>query len=371
METLRTLLCLVLSALTLMRLVVYIQTTQSTAVPHFQHPAYLNRTGLVVVMPVPLTTAPPRPTFMDRISSHFNQTNIQRLQNITRKYLSSKRHIINFSDFNIFVEKCDDLTFTLLNSSERKTCDVIHTPIRTHRACAIVGGSGILLGSGCGAEIDAHDFVIRPNLPPTRLYEKDVGTKNNMTTVNAKVLAEISKALASNETVMKKAMISRLVEHPGMILSFPLDVIRLRRYSGPRLTELKTVGDAVRDNNFPVVVTFAHQSILANKSLLGSLARVGKNWKLPSTGLATFALASTFCDRVSLYGFHPMRWDKSSRRLIPYHYYNHGKIDNPKHNMLEEFAMFQDLHKRGIIRHVIGKCNLQAERKIHGSTSKG
>ncbi|XP_078594403.1 alpha-2,8-sialyltransferase 8B-like [Branchiostoma floridae x Branchiostoma japonicum] len=303
-------------------------------------------------------SSPRFPTLMDRISAHFNETNIKELQKYTTKYLSPKRHIINFSDFDVFLEKCDVQMFTLLNSFGKRTCDVVHTPIRTHSACAIVGSSGALLGSSCGEEIDAHDFVIRPNLSPTLFYEKDVGSKNNMTTVNDRVLKEISQALTSTETAVKKAMVIRLTDHPGMVLSYPLDVLRAPSKKVP-LAELKTVAKAVRDNNLPVVVTFAHQSVMKSKRLYASQIWGGKTWSLPSTGINTFALASTFCDRISLYGFSPIRWDNNTKSAVPYHYYGLGKMDNPNHILWEEFAMYQDLHKRGIIRHVIGKCNLK------------
>ncbi|XP_033114095.1 CMP-N-acetylneuraminate-poly-alpha-2,8-sialyltransferase-like isoform X2 [Anneissia japonica] len=44
--------------------------------------------------------------------------------------------------------------------------------IPQQRTCAVIGNSGILLGSKCGAEIDAHDFVLRSNMAPTKRFWK-------------------------------------------------------------------------------------------------------------------------------------------------------------------------------------------------------
>ena len=96
---------------------------------------------------------------------------------------------------------------------------------RTHgiapqKTCAVVGCSGILLNSSCGEEIDAHDFVIRTNLPGLRGFEADVGKKQNITTLNsqgAKTLAKhITETNLSSPT--KVAAIQRLKELNGSIL---------------------------------------------------------------------------------------------------------------------------------------------------------
>jgi len=46
-----------------------------------------------------------------------------------------------------------------------------------HKTCAIVGNSGTMLSKIQGEEIDAHEAVMRINYPPTRRFEKQVGTK--------------------------------------------------------------------------------------------------------------------------------------------------------------------------------------------------
>ena len=46
-----------------------------------------------------------------------------------------------------------------------------------HKTCAIVGNSGTMLGKIQGDEIDVHEAVMRINYPPTRRFEKQVGTK--------------------------------------------------------------------------------------------------------------------------------------------------------------------------------------------------
>jgi hypothetical protein len=50
---------------------------------------------------------------------------------------------------------------------------------RPYARCAVVGNSGALLASQLGAEIDAHDLVLRFNYPPLAGYERDVGNRTD------------------------------------------------------------------------------------------------------------------------------------------------------------------------------------------------
>ncbi|XP_066299057.1 alpha-2,8-sialyltransferase 8B-like [Branchiostoma lanceolatum] len=350
---------------------------------------------------------------------------IHQIRNITRKYFDPKRNIIDFEDIDVFLKKCNPASLTLLHSTG-EPCDVTHTRVKHYRTCAVVGNGGILLDSGCGAEIDAHEFVIRNNLPPTVLYAKDVGKNTNLTTINYTTLRAVCTDLnleatklgafctdleatksgavwtdleatksgavwtdleatksgavctdldarkleafciaAKNRSAIKdkeeeeerrRATLTRLRESPGMIFSYSLSTVDSFGQS-----KLRAIDRVIRDNKIPVTLAFSHQSAMSNKGLYRKLA--GKRWRLPSTGMNTFALASTFCDRISMYGYYPL--PTYNNRNVSYHYYDQGGY-GPNHKMEEEYVMFQDFHNQGIIRLVIGKCNL-TEGRLEGN----
>ncbi|XP_078608393.1 uncharacterized protein LOC144880203 [Branchiostoma floridae x Branchiostoma japonicum] len=321
--------------------------------PANEHPLNMDR-PVTVYNHRSLKTFPHQP--IARRTDHFNMTNLWKVWELARKYFDPKKHIIYFSDFDIFMKECNELKFTLRDSPQ-SPCNVVHTPIKHYRTCAVVGNGGILLHSGCGAEIDAHEFVIRFNQPPVHGHERDVGSRTNFTIVNGKRLKEISRTLRSVHGRTLKTTVThrdlQLFESPGMIFSYPFIFTRKRQ------EEMRIVDSAIKKYNKTTITAFPAVSFLDSKRVYEKL--VGKRWNFTSTGLSTFALASTFCDQISMYGFYPMPLYQNKR--IPYHYYD-KHMPSESHDFDGEYAMIRQLNADGVIRHVLGKCKPTADASI-------
>ncbi|XP_078579836.1 uncharacterized protein LOC144864009 isoform X1 [Branchiostoma floridae x Branchiostoma japonicum] len=288
-------------------------------------------------------------SFEDFFDRFFNVSRIQRMQRVTKTYYDPRRHVIRFSDYDIFMEQCEKSDFTLRNTS--RPCDVVRSPIKHYRTCAVVGNSGILLNSSCGAEIDAHDFVIRSNLPPVLNFRKDVGSKTNLTLINGIRLIQVHEQLESPDPAVRENMRELLGESPGMVFSYVLYM-----FGSQAFDRLQFIDEVLKQYNISVILAFPHESLLRRfRAGLFAWLSGGKWWKTPSTGMNNFALASTFCDRMSLYGYYPLK--TYNNRTVPYHYYDRRK-PSKRHEFTEEFETLQSLHKKRLVRHVVGTCSL-------------
>nr|TKW16189.1 hypothetical protein SEVIR_5G283000v2 [Setaria viridis] len=86
--------------------------------------------------------------------------------------------------------------------------------------CAVVGNSGILLGSGRGAQIDAHDLVVRLNNACVAGSAANVGAKTSLSFVNSNILhrCAVRSAVAAGGCAC----------HPSTTSPFPLLVTNAR-----------------------------------------------------------------------------------------------------------------------------------------------
>ncbi|XP_066274279.1 CMP-N-acetylneuraminate-poly-alpha-2,8-sialyltransferase-like [Branchiostoma lanceolatum] len=221
------------------------------------------------------------------------------------------------------------------------------------RSCAVVGNSGILLGSRCGRQIDSADFVFRANLAAIEGFENDVGTKSNFTTMNPSVLSHdyAIEGDFNNATIrIRNMFLKRLRLIHDQILHIPAFVSA----GGPRAVEF--VNKAILKYRLPMKMSYAPSNVNEKLTEMWNDSPFKPNRS--STGCILFVVAACLCDQTHLYGFYPFDKDQNGREK-KYHYYGDFKEKylDPKHVMKEEYRAYQTFHKRKALVLHTEPCN--------------
>ncbi|KAL2100252.1 hypothetical protein ACEWY4_004646 [Coilia grayii] len=236
----------------------------------------------------------------------------------------------------------------------RRTLNVSHTlhkllpevsPLKNRRfkTCAVVGNSGLLLGSGCGQEIDSHDFVIRCNLAPLVEFAGDVGLRSDFTTMNPSVIQRVYGGLHNASD--RERFVERLRALNDSVLWIPAFMVK----GGEKHVE--GVNELILKRGLSVRT--AYPSLRLIHAVRGYWLTNKIHIKRPSTGLLMYTLATRFCDEIHLYGFWPFPKD-SQGNPVKYHYYDTLKYryfsNAGPHRMPLEFKTLKTLHSKGALK---------------------
>ncbi|XP_019617706.1 PREDICTED: CMP-N-acetylneuraminate-poly-alpha-2,8-sialyltransferase-like [Branchiostoma belcheri] len=238
-----------------------------------------------------------------------------------------ERDIVLFSNFD------EDTSNCYLHGEPFQDCRGT-TPIRRYNTCAVVGGSGIIKGTGCGPEIDRHDFVIRFNMAPITGYANDVGVKVNMVVVGTFKLHMMKNTLEADPDSLhtlakwkpekymssREEILSRLKSYNNSIFFYPKPIFdpRSGHGTGPDM-HLKTLNDMWKDIGLNITITY---NLFNLKDItVQMLEQLYPRFRAPSVGIITYLQALTFCDHVNLYGFYPLPRDPLNR-VVPFHYHD-------------------------------------------------
>ncbi|XP_071941020.1 alpha-N-acetylneuraminate alpha-2,8-sialyltransferase ST8SIA3-like [Antedon mediterranea] len=225
------------------------------------------------------------------------------------------------------------------------------TTIPQSKTCAIVGASGQLINSGCGPQIDSHDFVIRGNLAPIANYTNDVGNKVNVTGINFKKLETIYQNLMNKEVKDPdhKATIENIRYLNDSILWFTKATTA--RHAAEKLKEVS----ALLKNYYNLPIHMAYIMRSASVERRYHL----KPGKYASTGMNIFSFARTFCKNITLYGFYPFDENHHSTPIWR-HYFENATFDfqGKQHDMVHEFTKLTAMHLRGDVTMMVNNLSL-------------
>ncbi|XP_019616783.1 PREDICTED: alpha-N-acetylneuraminide alpha-2,8-sialyltransferase-like [Branchiostoma belcheri] len=257
-----------------------------------------------------------------------------------------------------------NLTVKIMRGTYKYFPRNVQFPVKPYQTCSVVGNGGVLTGSGCGNEIDSADHVFRLNLPPIQgSFTQDVGNKTNFVTLNPSVLQDGYGLLLEKENI--SAFMQAVDTYPAntVIYTHPFDQ---KRYRKP----VYRAHQAMR--NSEKVMRWSHPEFLRATDSFWKKAFHLTEARITS-GLLVTTIALSMCAETNLYGFWPYR-TASDGRVLAYHYFDRpissrqklifdeeqmfiqGVLKNRRHNMGDEFSVLRHLHKKGVLRLHVEKC---------------
>ncbi|XP_054024720.1 alpha-N-acetylneuraminide alpha-2,8-sialyltransferase-like [Dryobates pubescens] len=211
-----------------------------------------------------------------------------------------------------------------------------------YESCAVVGNGGILRNSSCGSKIDAHQFVIRFNLPSVN-FPEDVGRKSSIVTVNPSILHKRFRGLNGRRLPFVKAAAS-YGETWFLIPAFS--------YPGGTEASYRAVY-ALLDSASQSHAFFFHPHYLS--ALSKYWHDHGFHTRRLSSGFMLVNAALELCQHITLYGFWPFSLHPDGHSL-PHHYYDNVLPDRRLHIMPKEFTYYVDMHFHGVLQLHVGRC---------------
>ncbi|KAF8645032.1 hypothetical protein HU200_066237 [Digitaria exilis] len=217
---------------------------------------------------------------------------------------------------------------------------------RRFHTCAVVGNSGILLGSGRGAQIDAHDVVIRLNNAPVVGFVSDVGARTSLTVTHSGVFRLCSEPSAAAATpgcachpYGRSVPLAMYVSHPMDLLDVVACAATATAASIPfllRLTDARLDALSARIAKYYSLRRF----VAATGEPASGWTRRHDGIIRPhfhySSGLQAVLMALGACEEVSMFGF-----GKST--AAKHHYHTDQKRETDVHDYEAEYEFYRDL----------------------------
>ncbi|XP_051894842.1 alpha-2,8-sialyltransferase 8F-like [Pristis pectinata] len=217
---------------------------------------------------------------------------------------------------------------------------------RQYKRCAVIGNSGILTNSSCGAEIDMAEFVFRCNLPPMGgAFAQDIGTKTNLVTANPSIIAERYGELQDR----RKPFFTNLTIYNDALLLLPAF-----SYTKNTILSFRALY-TLQDFQAKQEVVFFNPVYLKHLSEFWHSKGIRAN-RL-STGIMVASVAIELCEEVWIYGFWPFK-ENVDGQPISHHYFDNQLPKPDIHAMPLEYQQLLQMHSKGIIKLQIGECQV-------------